>query len=269
VRIATWNVNSITARLPRLLDWLGAAEPDVLCLQELKCSDAAFPYDAIGELGYGAATYCAGRWNGVAILSRAGLGDVTRGLADEPEFVDEGALFGARERRAIGATCNGVRVWSLYAPNGRAPGHPHFRYKLEWLAALQHTATAENGDQPLALLGDFNVAPTDDDVYDIADFADSTHVTEPERQALAALRSSGLTDIVPRALKGDRPYTYWDYRQLAFAKDNGMRIDLILGNPAFTEAVQDAYVDRNARKDSPAGPPSDHAPVVVDLAFPS
>jgi len=267
VRIATWNVNSVVARTPRLLDWLGVAEPDVLCLQELKWSDAAFPHDEVGELGYQAATYCAGRWNGVAILSRVGLADVTRGLVGEPDFVDEGALFGAPQRRAIGATCGGVRVWSLYVPNGRAPDHPHFDYKLEWLAAVQRTVAAELTDEPFALLGDFNVAPTDEDVYDIADFAESTHVTEPERRALADLRSSGLAEVMPRALKGDRPYTYWDYRQLAFPKNNGMRIDLVYGNEAFTAAVRDAYVDRNARKDSTTGPPSDHAPVVVDLAF--
>src|SRR5690606_27110065 len=157
----TWNVNSVVARTPRLLDWLVVAEPDVLCLQELKCSDAAVPHDEVGELGYQAATYRAGRWNGVAILARVGLADVTRGLVGEPVCVDEGALFGAPQRRAIGATCGGVRVWSLYVPNGRAPDHPHFDYKLEWLAAVQRTVAAELTDDPFARLGDVNVAPTE------------------------------------------------------------------------------------------------------------
>lgn len=264
MRIATWNVNSVTARLPRLLDWLGVAEPDVLCLQELKCSDDAFPHDEVGELGYETATHCAGRWNGVAILSKVGLADVTRGLPDEPEFLEDGAMFGAPERRAIGATCGGVRLWSVYVPNGRAVDHAHFEYKLQWLAALQTTALAEATDGPYALLGDFNVAPTDDDVWDVAQFAGLTHVTEPERKALALLRDAGLVDVFPRALKGGHPYTYWDYRQLAFAKNNGMRIDLVYGNAAFTTAVVDACVDREARK---GDLPSDHAPVVVDLEF--
>lgn len=262
MRIATWNVNSVTARLPRLLDWLGVAEPDVLCLQELKCSDEAFPHDEVGGLGYEAATHCAGRWNGVAILSKVGLTDVTRGLPAEPEFLEDGAMFGAPERRAIGATCDGVRLWSLYVPNGRAIGHAHFQYKLQWLAALRDTARAELTGQPYALLGDFNVAPSDDDVYDVTVFDGSTHVTEPERMALAALLKTGLVDVFPRALKGGHPYTYWDYRQLAFAKNNGMRIDLVYGNEPFTTAVTDAFVDREARK---GDAPSDHAPVVVDL----
>jgi exodeoxyribonuclease-3 len=262
VRIATWNVNSVTARLPRLLDWLGIAEPDVLCLQELKCSDDAFPHEEVGELGYEAATHCAGRWNGVGILSRVGLEDVVCGLPDEPDFLEDGAMFGAPQRRAIGATCNGVRLWSLYVPNGREVGHAHFEYKLQWLAALRSTAVAELSATPFALLGDFNVAPTDDDVWDIGEFAGSTHVSEAERKELQLLREAGLVDVFPRALKGGHPYTYWDYRQLAFAKNKGMRIDLVYANESFTTAITDAYVDREARK---GNAPSDHAPVVVDL----
>ncbi|RBM18210.1 exodeoxyribonuclease III [Prauserella sp. PE36] len=257
MRIATWNVNSVTARLPRLLGWLTSAQPDVLCVQELKCADEAFPRAEIAELGYDVACHGTGRWNGVAVLSKVGLDDVTRGLVDQPAYED------VTEPRAIGATCGGVRVWSVYVPNGREPGHAHYAYKLRWLEALQTTVLAESGaDRPFAVLGDFNIAPADDDVWDISLFTESTHVTEPERKALAMLRETGLTDVVPRALKYDRPYTYWDYRQLAFPKNNGMRIDLVYANPAFADAVSDAYVDREERKGKGA---SDHAPVVVDL----
>ncbi|GAB2967156.1 exodeoxyribonuclease III [Amycolatopsis acidiphila] len=256
MRIATWNVNSIAARLPRLLAWLESAKPDVVCLQELKCATDAFPPE-VAELGYEVAAYGLGRWNGVAILSRVGTEDVRRGLADEPVFDD------AAEPRAIAATCGGVRLWSVYVPNGRDPGHPHYAYKLRWLEALRATAAAESAaGRPFAVLGDFNIAPTDEDVWDISLFAGSTHVTEPERKALEALRETGLRDVVPRALKYDKPYTYWDYRQLAFPKNNGMRIDLVYANAAFADTVTDAYVDREERKGKG---PSDHAPVVVDL----
>ncbi|WAL63077.1 exodeoxyribonuclease III [Amycolatopsis cynarae] len=258
MRIATWNVNSVAARLPRLLAWLGSAQPDVLCLQELKCATEAFPHGEVTALGYEVAAYGLGRWNGVAILSRVGLGDVRRGLLDEPAYENE------TEPRAIGATCGGVRVWSVYVPNGREPEHPHYAYKLRWLEALRATVVAEtSAERPLAVLGDFNIAPTDDDVWDISLFEGATHVTDAERKALAVLRDAGLTDVVPRPLKYDRPYTYWDYRQLAFPKNNGMRIDLVYADAAFAAAVTDAYVDREERKGKGA---SDHAPVVVDLS---
>ncbi|MCP2180503.1 exodeoxyribonuclease III [Prauserella alba] len=259
MRIATWNVNSVTARLPRLLAWLDSARPDVLCLQELKCTDDAFPAEQVRELGYDVASHGTGRWNGVAILSKVGLDDVVRDLPRQPAYDD------AVEPRAVGATCGGVRVWSVYVPNGREPGHAHYDYKLDWLAALHDTVVADSAAdpaRPLAVLGDFNIAPTDDDVWDIALFAESTHVTEPERKALATLRDAGLTDVVPRPLKYDHPYTYWDYRQLAFPKNKGMRIDLVHADAAFAGAVTDAYVDREERKGKS---PSDHAPVVVDV----
>jgi exodeoxyribonuclease-3 len=257
MRIATWNVNSVGARLPRLLAWLESAKPDVLCLQELKCTTEKFPYDEVQALGYEVAAYGLGRWNGVAILSKVGLEDVTRGLLDEPRYED------AAEPRAIGATCGGVRVWSVYVPNGREVGHAHYAYKLEWLEALRGTVIAETAtDRPFAVLGDFNIAPTDADVWDISLFTESTHVTEPERKALATLRDAGLIDVVPRALRYDVPFTYWDYRQLAFPKNNGMRIDLVYGNEKFATSVADSYVDREERKGKGG---SDHAPVVVDL----
>lgn len=259
MRIATWNVNSIAARLSRLLAWLDSAGPDVLCLQELKTTTDAFPRDEVSALGYEVAAYGLGRWNGVAILSRVGLDDVRHGLIDEPAYED------AVQPRAIGATCHGLRVWSVYVPNGREPGHPHYAYKLRWLEALHTTMIAESSpDRALAVLGDFNIAPTDDDVWDISAFEGATHVTDAERKALAVIRDAGLSDIVPRALKYDRPYTYWDYRQLAFPKNNGMRIDLVYGDTKFAGAVSDAYVDREARKGKG---PSDHAPVVVDVTL--
>lgn len=259
MRIATWNVNSVSARLPRLLGWLRSASPDVLCVQELKCTTDAFPYDEVAELGYEVAAYGLGRWNGVAVLSKVGIEQVTRGLVDEPAYAD------ATEPRAIAATCAGLRVWSVYVPNGREPDHPHYTYKLRWLEALRATAAAEDtATTPFALLGDFNIAPTDADVWDISMFAESTHVTERERKALAALRDGGLTDVLPRALKYEQPFTYWDYRALAFPKNKGMRIDLVYANSSFANAVNDAYVDREERKGKGA---SDHAPIVVDLTL--
>ena len=261
MRIATWNVNSVIARLPRLVEWLGLAEPDVLCLQELKTGD--FPLDEVAALGYEVATHATGRWNGVAILSRVGLTDPHPGLLDEPGFQPEDAMLATTESRSLGATCGGVRIWSVYVPNGRTVGHPHYEYKLQWLAALQATVAAElPTHERLAVLGDFNIAPSDADVWDPAVFVESTHVTEPERAALAGLRSLGLQDVVPRAMKYDTPYTYWDYRAGMFHKNMGMRIDLVYASAAVAGAVTDAYVDRDARKGKG---PSDHAPVVVDL----
>ncbi|MFG1810310.1 exodeoxyribonuclease III [Streptomyces sp. NPDC049040] len=257
MRIATWNINSITARLPRLLGWLESSGTDVLCVQETKCSDEQFPYDELRELGYEAAVNADGRWNGVALISRVGLADVVKGLPGGP------AYEGVQEPRAVAATCGPVRLWSVYVPNGREVGHPHYAYKLEWFEALR-AAVADDAaaELPFAVLGDYNVAPTDQDVWDIAVFEGQTHVTAPERDALAALRGTGLTDVVPRPLKYDHPFTYWDYRQLGFPKNRGMRIDLVYGNGPFAKAVSDAYVDREERKGKGA---SDHAPVVVDL----
>lgn len=258
MRIATWNINSVTARLDRLVDWLETAQPDVVALQELKCTTDAFPLMPIQAAGYEAVAHGNGRWNGVAILSRVGLEDVTLDLTDQPAFDD------VVETRAIGATCGGVRVWSLYVPNGREPDHPHYAYKLEWFKALEVTARAEmasDPDLPYALIGDFNVAPEDSDVWDISLFADSTHVTPAERAALADLRATGLAEVMPRSLKGE-PYTFWDYRNGSFHRGWGMRIDLVYANSSFVSRVSDAYVDREARKGKGA---SDHAPVVVDL----
>jgi len=265
VRIATWNINSVTARLPKLLDWLGSAAPDVLCLQELKCSADAFPHEAVREAGYEAAVHGTGRWNGVGILSRIGIEDVVRDLPGQPGYLADDALVEVVEPRAIAATCGPVRVWSVYVPNGREVAHAHYAYKLKWLAALREAALEDAaGPRPFAVLGDYNVAPTDADVWDPSLFVGATHVSAAEREALAALETAGLSEVMPRALKYDRPFTFWDYRQLAFPKNNGMRIDLVFGNAPFTSAVSDSYVDREARKGKGA---SDHAPVVVDLAL--
>jgi exodeoxyribonuclease-3 len=270
MRIATWNVNSVGARLPRLNEWLELAQPDVLCLQETKCAAGAFPGDRAEELGYEIAANGEGRWNGVAILSRVGLADVSLGYEGQPAYdpppnEDDPALIGAPpkvEARAVGATCGSLRIWSLYVPNGRSLDSPHYPYKLEWLSALHAALTPEvAANQRLAVTGDFNIIPSDEDVWDPKLFVGATHVTEPERAALAELRALGLTDVVPRAMKHDTPYTYWDYRAGMFHKNQGMRIDLFYASQAVAGAVSDAYVDRDARKGSG---PSDHAPVVID-----
>jgi exodeoxyribonuclease-3 len=258
MRIATWNVNSVLARLPRLTEWLEQAAPDVACLQETKVGPDAFPADAVKPLGYEVAQLGEGRWNGVAILSRVGLADVAPGLPGDPGFPDPGTV----EARTIAATCGPVRVRSVYVPNGRTPDDPHYGYKLAWLKALAAAVAGDAaGATPFAVLGDFNVAPTDEDVWDPAAFVGSTHVTAPERAALAELRATGLTDVVPRIEKGPHPFTYWDYRAGSFHKNLGMRIDLVYANEALAGRVSDAWVDRETRKGKG---PSDHAPVIVD-----
>ncbi len=256
MRLTTWNVNSVKSRLPRLLPWLAETAPDVVCLQETKTADDAFPTAEIADLGYASAVHGDGRWNGVAVLSRIGLDEVTKGFPGEPGFPDA-------EARAIGVTCGGIRVWSIYAPNGRTPDSPHYQYKLSWFAALAKALPAElAADAELAICGDFNVAPTDDDVWDPAAFVGSTHVTPAERQALAGLRDVGLQDVVPTPMKGPHPFTYWDYRAGMFHQNMGMRIDLVDASAPLARRVRSAYIDRNARK---GHAPSDHAPIVVDL----
>jgi exodeoxyribonuclease-3 len=248
VRIATWNVNSIGARLPRLLDWLVTREPDAVALQETKVADSAFPYAELADLGYQALHVGDGRWNGVAVLSRVGLTPLATELPGHPE------------PRYASARCGPLAITSVYVPNGRALGDPHYDYKLAWLATLRQTLPTDSRPDRQVIMGDFNVAPTDADVWDIRAFADSTHVTEPERAAVRALTDTGLVDLPARPGKGDHPFTYWDYRAGMFHKDMGMRIDLVLASPDLQ--VDDAYVDREARKGKL---PSDHAPVIVDL----
>ncbi|MGI8682471.1 MAG: exodeoxyribonuclease III [Mycobacteriales bacterium] len=257
MRLATWNVNSVNARLPRLLDWLARVSPDVCCLQETKSADAAFPTAQVGQLGYVVAHHGDGRWNGVAILSRVGLDDVRRGLLADP-------LGDAAEARCVAATCAGLRVYSVYVPNGRALDDPQYPYKLAWLASLQQAlATAHGPADRVVVCGDFNVAPSDADVWDPVLFVGSTHVSAAERAALAALTALGLRDVVrDRHPEPEPVYTYWDYRAGAFHRRMGMRIDLVLASEPVAAGVRDVYVDREARKGKG---PSDHAPVVVDL----
>ncbi|GAA3236253.1 exodeoxyribonuclease III [Actinocorallia longicatena] len=274
MRLATWNVNSVKARLPRLLGWLEETAPDVVCLQETKCAAAAFPAAEVAELGYESAVHGDGRWNGVAILSRVGLTEISRGFPGEPGYAGEPAEDtppgtapeAPTEARAIGATCGDLRVWSLYAPNGRTLDAVHYTYKLAWFASLREAFAAEiAAGAALAACGDYNVAPADADVWDPSLFIGSTHVSPPEREALAALRSLGLHDIVPTPMKGPFPFTYWDYRAGMFHQNKGMRIDLVYAVEAVASRVVAAYVDREARKGKG---PSDHAPVVVDLGEP-
>jgi exodeoxyribonuclease III len=256
VRIATWNVNSVKQRVPRLLPWLDERRPDVVCLQETKLADDAFAAllgEELGARGYAVAVHGEPAWNGVAILSKVGLEDVTTGLPGGPGFPHP-------EARAIAATCGGIRVVSVYVPNGRSPGSDHYHYKLAWLEALTETVAA--GLDATVVCGDMNIAPTDEDVFDPDAYVGQTHVTPPERAALAGLQASGLRDVVRDRWPGERVFTYWDYRAGMFHQDLGMRIDLVLASAPVAERVKAAWVDRHARKGKG---PSDHAPVIVDL----
>jgi len=259
VRVATWNVNSVKQRIPRLLPWLEQREPDVVCLQETKLADAAFDellHDELAGRGYAVARHGEAQWNGVAILSRVGLEDVEAGLAGAPGFPNP-------EARAVSASCGGIRVHSIYVPNGREPDSEHYRYKLAWIAALGDALrTGRRRPQPAIVCGDMNIAPTDADVFDPNAYAGHTHVTPPERAALANLEALGLRDVVRDRWPTERIFTYWDYRAGMFHQDLGMRIDLVLASEAVAGRVQAAWVDRQARKGTG---PSDHAPVIVDL----
>ncbi|HWX86780.1 MAG TPA: exodeoxyribonuclease III [Solirubrobacteraceae bacterium] len=256
MRIATWNVNSVKRRVPRLLPWLDERRPDVVCLQETKLADEAFEQLLGSELagrGYSVALHGEAQWNGVAILSRLGLEDVVAGISNAPGFPHP-------EARAVSATCGGMRVHSVYAPNGRTPDSEHYQYKLAWLAALQEMLGT--GAAAAVVCGDMNIAPTDLDVFDPDAYAGQTHVTPRERAALGGLQALGLRDVVRDRWPRERIFTYWDYRAGMFHQDLGMRIDLILAAPTVAGRVKAAWVDRHARK----GPgPSDHAPAIVDL----
>jgi exodeoxyribonuclease-3 len=256
MRIATWNVNSVKQRVPRLLPWLDERQPDVVCLQETKLTDAQFLdllLEDLGSRGYEVAVHGEARWNGVAILSRVGLDDVVPGLEDAPGFPKP-------EARAVAATCSGIRVHSVYVPNGREPDSDHYRYKLAWLSALEETV--RKAPEATIVCGDMNIAPTDADVFDPAAYVGQTHVTGPERAALASLESAGLHDVVRDRWPDRRVFTYWDYRAGMFHQDLGMRIDLVLATGAVAGRVKAAWVDRQARKGTG---PSDHAPVIIDL----
>ena len=255
MRIATWNVNSLKARMPRVEEWLGYARPDVVCLQETKLSDAAFPHMAFSALGYESVHHGDGQWNGVAILSRVGIEDPQAGFV--------APLDPDSDTRVISARCGGVHVTSVYVPNGRSLDSDHYVYKLEWMQKLrQHVDHLGRPDAPVAVCGDFNIAPDDADVWDPARFVGSTHVSQPERKALVELESWGLVDAFRQRYPGDRLYSYWDYRAGDFHEHRGMRIDLILLSAPLAAGLQWALVDRNARKGKQ---PSDHAPVFVDV----
>jgi len=259
VRLATWNVNSVRARVDRVTAWLERAEIDVLAMQETKCKDEQFPYLPFEAAGYQVAHAGTSQWNGVAIASRIGLEDVEIGFPGMPQWGDPPA----DEARALGATAGGVRVWSLYVPNGRSLDDPHLQYKLLWLDRLREAGSAWLAADPqaqIALTGDWNVAPRDEDVWDMAVFATSTHVSPPERAAFAAVVDAGYADVVRPHTPGE--FTYWDYTQLRFPRKEGMRIDFALASPALAARVTGARIDRQERKGKA---PSDHAPVVVDL----
>ena len=260
MRLATWNVNSIRARTDRLVTWLERSDVDAVALQETKARDDQFPFDTLKALGYEVAHLGTSQWNGVAIASRVGLADVEEGFPGMPQWGDPPVA----EARALGATCGGVRVWSLYVPNGRSLADPHLQYKLRWLDALRIAGAGWLAADPaaqVALCGDWNIAPRDEDVWDMAVFATSTHVSPPERAAFQAVVEAGFADVVRPHTPGE--FTYWDYTQLRFPRREGMRIDFVLASPALAERVTGARIDRQERKGKGA---SDHAPVVVDFA---
>jgi exodeoxyribonuclease-3 len=256
MRIATWNVNSLKVRLPRVEAWLEEAQPDVLCMQETKLADSAFPALKFGALGYEAAHHGEGRWNGVAILSRVGLEAPSAGFAPNDEIMGD-------EARILSATCGGIRVATVYVPNGRSLYHEQYQFKLDWLARLRaHLDTACDPNTPVIVCGDFNIAPEDRDVWDASAVHGATHVSDPERAALADLEDWGLVDVFRRHYKDTGLYSWWDYRAGNFHKHLGMRIDLMLASKPLAERSRWALIDRNARKGQL---PSDHAPLIVDF----
>lgn len=250
MKIATWNVNSLTARWPRVSEWLNANDVDIVLVQETKQTDAKFPFALLSELGYESAHHGQGQWNGVAIFSKVGLADVERGLGDDAEA------------RFIGATCGPLRVYSCYVPNGRSLDNDHYQYKLRWLSDLRSHLGARPTGQHVVVGGDFNVAPSDLDCYNPAAFVGATHVSEPERAAIQELLATGLIDICRDQHPDDANFTWWDYRNGSFRRGWGLRIDLLLLDTATAQAATSSYVDREARKGEK---PSDHAPVVVDI----
>lgn len=251
MRIATWNVNSMNARFPRVEEFLQTRDVDVLLLQETKQRDEKFPLNALREMGYESAHFGLSQWNGVAILSRVGLEDIVQGFGEPDE-----------EARVIAATCGGVRVYSCYVPNGRALDNPHYEYKLRWLASLYGRLSTYDPAMPLVVGGDFNVTPSDFDCYDASAFVGATHVSEPEREALRRIESLGLVDIT-RQLNPDEPcYSWWDYRNGSFRRGWGLRIDLLYCAAPVVATASASWIDREARKGEK---PSDHAPVLVDF----
>ena len=258
MRIATWNVNSLRSRIDRVEAFVQRHDIDVLALQETKAREDQLPLMGLQALGYDIAVAGLNQWNGVALLSRVGLADVQVGFEGMPTWGEPAA----EEARAVAATCNGVRIWSLYVPNGRKPDDPHYVYKLDWLARLRESARGWL-DVPTALVGDWNICPTDDDVFDPAQFRTSTHVTPPERAAFQGFLDDGYVEVTRAHAPG---YTYWDYYRQRFERDRGLKIDFVLGSPSLASRVTGAFIDRDERDPAQGtGSPSDPAPVVVDL----
>jgi exodeoxyribonuclease-3 len=254
VQVVTWNVNSLKARMERVVPWVEANTPDVLCLQETKMAQDVFPHEVFTELGYEAAHVGEGRWNGVAIVSRVGLDDVVAGFADG-DAPDP-------EARLVWATCGGMRVACCYVPNGRALDNDHYQYKLRWLERLRRNLVDGcNPADPVVVTGDFNIAPEDRDVWDPSAFVGATHVSQPERDALAGLVEWGLTDLFRQHNDEAGVFSWWDYRGGSFHKGQGMRIDLVLATGPLAERCTGVRIDREARKGKPT--PSDHAPVIA------
>jgi exodeoxyribonuclease-3 len=258
VRLATWNVNALAVRLPYVLEWMEANSPDVICMQETKLADGAFPAMAFAQLGYESAHHGDGRWNGVAIASRVGLEEPVCGLGSEED------VHGCR---LLAATCGGIRVHSVYVPNGRSLDNEQYAFKLAWLERLRlYIAQHNRVDDPVAVCGDFNIAPVDADVWDPAAFVGATHVSERERRALEEILDWGLEDTFRRFHPEGGIFSWWDYRAGNFHKGMGMRIDLVLLSKVLAARAVSAEIDRNARKKSPQGnKPSDHTVLFVDL----
>ncbi|WP_084125260.1 exodeoxyribonuclease III [Demequina sp. NBRC 110054] len=260
MRLATWNVNSVRAREERILDWLRRSETDVLAMQEIKCKPEQFPLAGFEDLGYEVAIHGLNQWNGVAIASRVGLDDVQVAFPDQPAFGKPGQEP-VVEARAIGAVAGGVRVWSLYVPNGRGLNDPHYTYKLDFLAKLRDASSAWK-DEPTALVGDFNVAPLPTDIWSEEDSEAETHVTPEARAAFAELADHGYEELSRRFLPAEGTYTFWDYKQLRFPKGEGMRIDFIYASEPLAARATDVTIVRDERKGKGA---SDHVPVVLDI----
>lgn len=262
MRIASWNVNSARTRVDRMVDFLTRQDIDVLAVQESKCTDEQFPAHRFEEIGYEVAHFGLSQWNGVAIISRVGIADVDTQFPGQPGFDKDPTQEQHLEARAIGATCGGVRVWSLYVPNGREIADPHYEYKLRWLFALRNYVADTLREDPecrLVLCGDYNIAPRDEDVWDISFFDGKTHITEPERACFEALLETGLTEASRGFTEGQ--FTYWDYKGMRFEKGQGMRIDFQLASQALMKTASGGFIDQEERSWKGA---SDHAPVVVD-----
>ncbi|MDO4243971.1 MAG: exodeoxyribonuclease III [Actinomyces sp.] len=267
MRLATWNVNSVRTRVERVVAFLERSEVDALAMQEIKCRPEQFPREPFEAAGYELAVHGLDQWNGVAIASRVGLSEVVTSFPRQPAWAAKEGAEAIVEARALGATVGRagsgpVRLWSLYVPNGRELDHPHYAYKLEWLRGLREDVAgwlAADPDQSLALVGDWNVAPRDEDVWDMGAFEGATHVSAAERAAFTAFEEAGLVEATRARVTN---YTYWDYQKLRFPRNEGMRIDFVYGSPAFEARVTGAMIDRDERKGKGA---SDHVPVVVDL----